>query len=148
VRVSNKFPAYCHSSGFTLLEALIAVLVLSFGLLGVAAMQLKAMQGSHVAYMRSIATLAAHDAVERLWVELGSASRTCPSPDSIEDDWINHWSGKLPGMEDSGSAVIATVDSNCEYKITVTWSDDRFASSDGLEDVSTLSYSTRLPGRE
>lgn len=135
-------------SGFTLLEALIAILVISLGLLGVAAMQLKAMQGAHVAYMRSIATLTAHDAVERLWVELGSASGFCPDPVPIKADWLIHWSGKLPDMEGAGSSISTTTDSDCEYEVTVTWGDDRFTVNGGLEDVSTLVYFTRLPGRE
>lgn len=135
--------------GFTLLEALIAVLVLSFGLLGVAAMQLKAMQSAHLSYHRSIATLAAQDAVERLWIELGSASNFCPSPSSVESDWLAHWADKLPGMAD-GSNIFSdedpSIDSPCEYRVMVSWEDDRF--SDNSVNVSSLSYSTRLPGRE
>src|SRR5690554_8195605 len=59
-----------RAKGFTLLEALIALLVLSIGMLGVAAMQLKALQGAHAAYQRSIASLAAQDAQERLWASM------------------------------------------------------------------------------
>ncbi len=58
------------SAGFTLIEALVALLVLSIGLLGVAAMQLEALQGAHAAYQRSIASLAAQDVQERLWAEV------------------------------------------------------------------------------
>ncbi|GKW49373.1 type IV pilus modification protein PilV [Halomonas sp. NCCP-2165] len=138
----NKF----SQSGFTLLEALIAVLVLSFGLLGVAAMQLKAMQSSHLSYHRSIATLAAQDAVERLWIELGSASSFCPAPSSVKDGWVNHWAGKLPNM--NVSSDIVNNGSSCEYQVIVSWQDDRFSLDGSLEDVSLLSYFTRLPGRE
>src|SRR5690554_5937575 len=84
------------SRGFTLLEALVAVLVLSLGMLGVAAMQLKAMQSAHVAYQRSVASLAAQDAVERLWVSLSLANGTCPGAGAIDgipglDDWAGVW---------------------------------------------------------
>ncbi len=65
-------------SGFTLIEALVALLVLSIGMLGVAAMQLKALQGAHVAYQRSIASLAAQDAQERLWAEVAAAPGVPP----------------------------------------------------------------------
>ena len=44
-------------SGFTLLEVLIAVLVFSIGLLGVAAMILTSMRGTHTAQLRTQATL-------------------------------------------------------------------------------------------
>ncbi|PMR70975.1 type IV pilus modification protein PilV [Halomonas heilongjiangensis] len=128
------------SQGFTLLEALIAVLVLSLGLLGVAAMQLKAMQSAHVAYQRSVATLAAQDAVERLWVALGKSGGECPSADDIDDinDWGTVWGVYLGGLG-VDSPVMAT---GCEYTVTVAWDDARF---DG-EDVSSLVYVVRLPG--
>ncbi|WP_431024542.1 type IV pilus modification protein PilV [Halomonas sp. H5] len=142
--MGNRINKNHFQKGFTLLEALIAVLVLSFGLLGVAAMQLKAMQSSHLSYHRSIATLAAQDAVERLWIELGSASNFCPDPDAVKADWLNHWASKLPNMNASASSDIESP-SACEYKVIVSWEDNRFSDN---ADVSSLSYFTRLPGRE
>ena len=41
-----------RSQGFSLLEVLIAMLVLAVGLLGVAAMQMRGLQYSHDAYLR------------------------------------------------------------------------------------------------
>ncbi len=139
------------SSGFTLLEALVAVLVLSVGLLGVAAMQLKAMQNSHLAYNRSMATLAAQDAVERLWAEFGnpvtstSNAGDCPSPSVISADWRANWSSLLPLLpNDKQAAIVSPVDGDaCKYLITVAWSDERFSG----EDVSTLLYVIKLPGK-
>ncbi|GHE22608.1 type IV pilus modification protein PilV [Halomonas urumqiensis] len=130
------------SKGFTLLEALIAVLVLSLGLLGVAAMQLKAMQSAHVSYQRSVATLAAQDAVERLWVALGESGGTCPAAGDLNgagglDSWSDVWGVYLNGLDDE--PVVAV---DCEYTVTVAWEDDRF----GGENVSSLVYVVRLPG--
>ena len=56
-----------HASGFTLIEILIALLVLSVGLLGLAAVQFQSLQNSHASYERSMATMQARDLVERLW---------------------------------------------------------------------------------
>ena len=56
-----------HTSGFTLIEILIALLVLSIGLLGVAAVQFQSLQNSNASYERSMATMQARDLVERLW---------------------------------------------------------------------------------
>ncbi|MEQ6889688.1 type IV pilus modification protein PilV [Halomonas sp. CS7] len=144
--------------GFTLLEVLIAVLVLSTGLLGVAAMQLKAMKSVQVSYQRSIASLAAQDAVERLWIELGSASNFCPwdttSPtlSAITSDWITHWSDKLPGVQENSSIESDPNGTGvrCEYKVTVDWNDDRFLEygTANTENVSQLSYTFQLPGRQ
>lgn len=132
-----------YQRGFTLIEALVAVLVLSFGLLGVAAMQLKAMQGGHVAYQRSLATLIAMDANERLWAALGAANGTCPDSSSVQGEWLTHWdtASALPTITNS---TIANPGADaCEYLITVTWSDERFVT----EEVATLTYVTQLPGK-
>lgn len=127
--------------GFSLLEALVAVLVLSFGLLGAAAMQLQAMQSAHASYQRSIAILAARDAVERLWVALdGSAPGECPSPgaDGLEDEWIGLWREALTGMEES--AIVSPM--ACRYVLQVVWRDARFQG----ENVSRLTFAVALPG--
>ncbi|UYG08081.1 type IV pilus modification protein PilV [Halomonas sp. M4R1S46] len=135
--------------GFTLIEALIAILVLSLGLLGVAAMQLNAMKSSHVSYQRSIATLSAQDAVERLWAELGDASNPgiCPDATSvatINAAWNAQWSTLLPISD--ATPITAT---DCEYVISVQWSDERFDENlDGnIDSVSSLAYVVELPGR-
>lgn len=125
------------SGGFTLVEALIALLVLSLGLLGVAAMQLKAMQSAHVAYQRSLATVIAADANERLWAALASTGGSCPDAPSVQTAWKSHWSTALPGIETSTLGKQST----CEFLITVAWSDDRL----GEENRTSLSYMARLP---
>lgn len=146
------------SKGFTLIEALVAILVLSIGLLGIAGMQLKALQSSHVSFQRTIASLAAQDAGERLWVELGLHGRRCPNPNSeyfeeTDEDgnlinplvhitsWETDWSVHLP-LRDI-DLVGFEEDDECEYSILVGWEDERFVG----EEVSELSYRIRLPGR-
>ena len=55
-----------HQRGFTLLEVLIAVVVLSIGLLGVAGLQAFGLRNNQDAYMRSQATILAMDIAERM----------------------------------------------------------------------------------
>jgi len=52
--------------GFNLVEVLIAVLVLSAGLLGLAGLQIAGMKSSHSAYLRSQAAFAVYDLLERM----------------------------------------------------------------------------------
>lgn len=61
---------YIKSDGFSLIEVLVAMLLASFGLLGLASAQMKALQyaGSSLSY--TVATIQAHNAVERLWPQL------------------------------------------------------------------------------
>jgi len=129
--------------GFTLIEALIALLVLSIGMLGVAAMQLKALQGAHAAYQRSIASLAAQDAQERLWSELAAkGSLECLTSGEVSGalaDWkVAGWNDFLPGFSQSSSISPA---SGCDFSITVKWTEKRFG-----ESVETFPYTVRLPG--
>jgi type IV pilus assembly protein PilV len=54
------------TAGFTLLEVLVAVIVLSIGLLGAAGLQAKSQQYSRSAYLNTQATVLAHDMLERM----------------------------------------------------------------------------------
>lgn len=53
-------------SGFSLIEVMIASLVVSIGMLGIAGLQLVGMKGSHQSYMRHQATFMVNDLVERM----------------------------------------------------------------------------------
>ena len=52
--------------GFTLLEVLIALLILSIGLLGLAALQTTGLRSNQMASMRTLATEAAYDITDRM----------------------------------------------------------------------------------
>lgn len=57
--VSNK-------KGFTLLEVLVALVILSVGLLGLASMLTKGMRFNHQAYVRTQSTYIAYDLMDRM----------------------------------------------------------------------------------
>lgn len=82
--------------GVSLMEVLIALTVLAFGLLGVAAMQIKALQGATEGYQHSVAGVAAMDAQERVWYLL-SSYQSCDAIEASavsaqESAWKSHWS--------------------------------------------------------
>jgi type IV pilus assembly protein PilV len=52
--------------GFTLIEVLIALLVLSFGLIGLAMLQATGLKFNNDSYMRSQATILAYDIIDRM----------------------------------------------------------------------------------
>ena len=56
-----------YQSGVMLLEALIAILVFSFGVLGLVALQASAIQGSRDAQYRSQAAMLANDLIGQMW---------------------------------------------------------------------------------
>jgi type IV pilus assembly protein PilV len=63
-----------RQSGFTLLEVLIALLVLSIGLLGLAALQTTGLRSNQMASMRTQATQLAYDITDRMRANPGSAA--------------------------------------------------------------------------
>ena len=63
---TNNYRSVTNNKGFTLLEVLISVLILSIGLLGIAGLQAKGLQFNHSAYLRSQATFLAYDISDRM----------------------------------------------------------------------------------
>lgn len=55
-----------RSQGFTLVEVMVAVIVLAIGLLGMATLMMNSLQSSESAYSRSQATLLAYDIIDRM----------------------------------------------------------------------------------
>ena len=62
--------------GFSILEVLIALAVLSIGLAGLAVMHFNSLKYVHSAYYRSLASAVALDFEERLWLELADGTET------------------------------------------------------------------------
>ncbi|ABA58729.1 Type IV fimbrial biogenesis protein PilV [Nitrosococcus oceani ATCC 19707] len=64
---SSEFPCLRpQPKGFSLLEVLVSVAVLSIGLLGLAGLQTTGIRHNHSAYLRSQATLLAYDITDRM----------------------------------------------------------------------------------
>jgi len=57
-----------NNKGFTLIEVLIAVIILSIGLLGMAGIQIKGLRGTTSSTVRSQATILANDISERIHI--------------------------------------------------------------------------------
>jgi type IV pilus assembly protein PilV len=81
--------------GFTLIEALIALLVLTIGLLGAAGMLLTSVRNSHNSYLRSQASFIADSLVERMRA----------NPLAI---WNGKYNGKLDGTTPAAGVCAAT----------------------------------------
>ena len=103
--------------GFTLLEVLIAILVLSIGLLGVAQMQTIGIRSTHGAYLRTQATLLSGDMLDSMRANLTSArdgdydlpfnSSTVTSTGIAAAD-LNAWRANIAALLPNGDASITT----------------------------------------
>lgn len=134
--------------GFSLTEVLVALLVLSIGLLGLAALQLNGLKGVHSAYQRTLAGVIAMDAGERLWMSLADGKE----PEDIQAEWLSDWGNDtdspgytpgratLPGL--SASSIKPDPDPDRGWIITVRWSEGRFDEPSGQ---SVFEYRLTLP---
>lgn len=133
-------------SGASLLEVMVALIILSIGLLGLAMLQLKGMRFNTNAYFRTQATLSANDIIERMRNNPAAASAYTatpssgePSPDcdtsncnttqlAAHDLWA--WSQALtnPATGIPGATTLITaVSSNPaagKYTISISWTEE------------------------
>lgn len=68
------------TSGFTLLEVLITVVIFSIGLLGLAGLQVKGLTLAHDSLLRTTATLLANDMADRMRANMSAAQMGINSP--------------------------------------------------------------------
>ncbi|WP_281997728.1 type IV pilus modification protein PilV [Halomonas sp. A020] len=111
-----------HQRGLSMVEALVALVILSVGVLSVAAMQLKSMQSAHSGYQRSLASVAALDAQERVWAAIYHIEACQDVPvASIENAWRDAWflakGAPLRHSVNPGQSGIAR--SGCQFDVTV-----------------------------
>ena len=129
-----------RSRGFTLLEVLVAMVVLSIGLLGLSGLQTSSLRNNHSAFLRSQATLVGNDIIDRMRANRDSAvngdydiayaatptSSTCTSGCSASDvadvdlgEWRSYV-GRLPAGEGQISVTAAGI-----AEVRVRWGDAR-----------------------
>ena len=62
----NQFKRFSSSAGFTLIEVLVALIIVSIGLLGLAGLQATSVRFNQQAYLRSQAVQQAYDMADRI----------------------------------------------------------------------------------
>ena len=147
-----------RADGFTLIESLVALLVLSIGLLGVAAMQLSSLQANNGAFQRTQATFLAQDIADRMRanrkaaldgdydIAFGDAVPAEPATVAENDlvVWKDRLSSTLPAgasgdAADASDAAITTNAADETVTITIQWDDSR-----GDEPLQSFAMRSRL----
>lgn len=149
------------NKGFTLIEVLIATLILAVGLLGLSGMQAMGLRSTVSSYNRSQATQLTYDMIDRIrstylasdshnvYVTIQpenaseqpvciSTSDSCSSPTACDstkmaEQHLFEWNRDLKAILPSGKGTITSVATSASivFTITVSWDDNR----DGIIDA-------------
>lgn len=130
------------NAGFTLIEILIAMLVLSIGLLGMAGLQAASLKNNISSYKRSQATLLVYDLADRMRANVqGRATYSaippiaaapqanclttvgCTVAQMAQND-LFEWNAAITSIFPSGTGTIA-VDASGTFTVNITWDDDQ-----------------------
>ena len=144
--------------GFTLIESLVALLVLSIGLLGVAAMQLSSLQSNNGAFQRTQATFLAQDIADRMRAnrraaldgdyDINFGDAVPAEPATVADNDLVLWKDRLLATLPAGAsgdaadapdAQIVTNAVDETVTITIQWDDSR-----GEEALQSFAMRSRL----
>ncbi len=128
------------SAGFTLVEVLVALLVLSIGMLGIAALYLESLRASRQALVRTEAVTLASSIADQIRSNRNPAGNydcggTCDAGEggnAIAVGDINAWIAAVAAQLPSGTASItytaAAANTPAIYDISVSWTEIGYAS--------------------
>jgi len=129
--------------GFTLIEVLIAIIVLSIGLLGLASLQANGLKNNTSAYQRSQATLLAGEMLDRIRAnhvgkcagaydnllagsvsDPGCITGGCTPAQMAQYDAFQ-WSERVAALLPSGQGSVTGAGRDSIFTIIVMWDDER-----------------------
>jgi type IV pilus assembly protein PilV len=161
IKLPSHIAQRAAQRGMTLIEILVAIVVLSIGLLGMAGLQLKGMQVNQGSAYRWQAAMLAEDIADQMRADRVNAlakayTVTLPGAPSGAGgagtaQAIADWAARVQGLLPKGTAVIADPvpvpgSNNQSISITVNWVDARAQTGAGVSNnnVTQGSYVTTV----
>lgn len=148
-----------RQQGFSLIEILVTVLIISVGLLGLAGMQMKALQHSNDSYNRSQASLLAYDIADRVRGNIGAIAQyqnadttkittttNCETSGctatQISTYDLEQWKADVESQLPLGRGTITN--SGLEYTITIMWDEGRKGTGTDCSTLKCFSLTTEF----
>jgi len=146
-----------QEAGFTLIEAMVTLVILSVGLLGLAGMIAQSLRFNQGGYTRSQGTFLAYEIIDAMRADAGNASdyavayndavHVCitnpDSADNLVNATLGCWYGRIERELPGGSATIVQNPGGgnpLEYEITMSWI-DRTNDNDAVNQTWTVEIS-------
>jgi type IV pilus assembly protein PilV len=148
IRNRASSAALRRDRGFTLVEAMVALIVLSVGLLGIAALYVETLRANRTSLYRTEAVNLATDIGDRMRSNRNPANAyACGSPCdpaaggnaiAVTDltDWMNQVAAQLPGGSANVTYTAPTATTPAVYVVAVNWSE--------LGQVAAVTYQLRI----
>jgi len=123
-----------RNKGFSLIEVLVSLLILSIGLLGVASMQVQGLKFSHDAYLRTQISMVASDIIDRMRLNPGNAANYvsnytntganngCVQANTGAANDLNCWHNSVESTLPPGLQTNVTFASSL-YTVSMIWTD-------------------------
>jgi len=126
------------SDGFTLIEVLISMLILSIGLLGLAGLQANGMRNNHSAYLRSQANIFAYDILDSMRANRGATTEAATALGGAYNVTINamaptgsttaeldlaRWLNTIAAQLPDGKGSITQIPATPRFTIVIQWND-------------------------
>lgn len=127
--------------GFTLIEVMVAIVVLSIGLLGLAGLMASSLKNSHSAYLRTQATWFAYDALDRMRANRAVALAkgydlalaTAPGGAGLAAADLSELDTAIAGTLPEGDGSIEVTSATRAVTIIIQWNDTRGTSGGAKE---------------
>jgi type IV pilus assembly protein PilV len=138
-----------QQQGFSLIEVLVTMVIISFGLLGIAGVIVNALKNNNSSYARTQASVLANDIIDRMRANRATAEANfavtpstpppypydlsigtaVPAGNTVVLNDLAQWRAALAAAMPSGTGSVE-MDANQKVTVTVQWDDAR-ASGDG-----------------
>jgi len=134
-----------HHKGFSMIEVLVAIVIITFGLLGVAGLQITGLKNNQSAFNRSTANVLAYDMLDRMRANKTAliagnyntgalwdyATNAPVSTSTMKDTDIKEWLLAISKRLPSGKGQIDAAKNATVLRVTIQWDDTRGTNASG-----------------